>query len=200
MKIAVIGGAGLIGGAVVRALSGRHDVVTAGRRSGDARADIMSTASLRTFYDTIGAVDAVVCAAGEAVFKPISDLSDDDFELSLSYKLMGQVNLVRIGFPYVNDGGSFTLTSGSTAHEPLPGAAAYSLVNSAVDGFGRAAGLELSPTVRVNVVSPPFVQEWLEAVGMQGVPGMPVDDVARAYVASVEGAQTGEVIDARAVA
>lgn len=77
--------------------------------------------------------------------------------LSLNNKLMGQANLVRLGLPFISDGGSFTLTSGLLSREPIPGSAAISLVNAGLEGLVRAAALELSRGVRINVVSPPWV-------------------------------------------
>ena len=114
---------------------------------------------------------------------------------------MGQVNVVRAGAQYVLPGGSITLTSGILAQEPIPGSAAISLVNAGLEGFGRAAALELQDAkVRVNVVSPPWVKETLVALKMNPSSGMPADEVAKAYAQSVEGSATGEIIDARRTA
>jgi NAD(P)-dependent dehydrogenase (short-subunit alcohol dehydrogenase family) len=200
VKVVVIGGTGTIGREVVKALSGRHEVVTAGRRSGDLRVDINSTDSIRALYRAVGRFDALVSTPGGGAWKPLARLTDADFQMSISNKLMGQVNLVRLGLEQVNDGGSFTLSSGVLAQEPTPGSVAVSLVNAGIEGFGRAAALELPRGVRLNVVSPPWVEETLQALGMQGVPGMPAERVAAAYVESVEGKRNGEVIDARAFA
>ena len=132
-----------------------------------------------------------------AKFGPLTELTDADFQLSLFNKLMGQVNLVRIGFSHITDRGSFTLTSGVLSQEPMPGSAAISLVNSGIEGFVRAAALEMPKGVRINVVSPPWVKETLEAMGRDSSSGMPTATVAKAYVESVEGAKNGVVIDAR---
>ena len=110
---------------------------------------------------------------------------------------MGQVNLVRYGREYVREGGSFTLTSGVLAQEPMPGSCAISMVNAGLEGFTRAAGLELGPAIRVNVVSPPWVSETLAAMGRDPSQGMPADQVAAAYLEALEGRRTGEVLDAR---
>jgi NAD(P)-dependent dehydrogenase (short-subunit alcohol dehydrogenase family) len=135
-----------------------------------------------------------------AVFKPLAALSDADFEKCLQDKLMGQVNVVRVGSQYVRPGGSITITSGVLAQEPMPGAAAISLVNAGLEGFGRAAALELaSDKIRVNVVSPPWVSETLVALKMDPANGLPASEVAKAYVHSVEGNMTGRTIDARKV-
>jgi len=144
MKIVVIGATGTIGSAVVKLLKQRHQVVAVSRSSGDYRADIISKDSLETAFGAIGKVDAIVSATGGAVFKPLAVLTDADFEKSLHDKLMGQVNIVRVGSQHVLSGGSITLTSGVLAQRPMPGSAAISLVNAGLEGFARAAFSDLA--------------------------------------------------------
>jgi NAD(P)-dependent dehydrogenase (short-subunit alcohol dehydrogenase family) len=109
---------------------------------------------------------------------------------------MGQVNLVRYGMEALRAKGSFTLTSGILAQRLMPGSAAVSLVNAGLEGFARAAALEIGNGRRVNVVSPGWVSETLEKMGMDAKGGTPARVVARAYVSSVEGAMNGAVIPA----
>lgn len=195
MRIIVIGGSGTIGREVVKALAVNHEVVTAGRTGGDLRVDMADEESVAAMFRDAGAFDAVVSAAGSARFGPLDDLEYDDFSFSFRNKLMGQVNLVRIGRNHINDNGSFTLTSGVLASQPMPGSSAVSMVNAGLEGFVRAAQLELERGVRVNVVSPVWVQETLLAMGRATAEGMPAALVARAYVASVTGAMKGAVLD-----
>jgi NAD(P)-dependent dehydrogenase (short-subunit alcohol dehydrogenase family) len=195
MRILVIGATGTIGRAIVDALAARHEVIPASQRSTPLTVDLAQPDSIRALYRAVGPVDAVVCAAGQARFAPLLELSDDDFQFSLANKLMGQVNLVRFGFEAVRDGGSFTLTGGVLARAPMPGSAAISLVNAGLEGFARAAALEAPRGVRVNVVSPPWVTETLQALGMDPSLGQPAATVAQRYVQSVEGGQTGVVLE-----
>jgi NAD(P)-dependent dehydrogenase (short-subunit alcohol dehydrogenase family) len=194
MRVLVVGATGTIGRAVVDALRADHEVIGVSRNEGPARVDITRPDSIRDMYEKIGEVDAVVSCAGGAAWKPLAELTDADFDLSLKYKLMGQVNLVRRGVRYVRGGGSFTLTSGILAQHPMPNSAATSLVNAAIEGFGRAAALELPRGIRINVVSPDWVSETLAAMGQDPAQGVPAAEVARAYVASVTGRDTGTVI------
>lgn len=199
MKIIVIGASGTIGKPVADALaSAGHEVVRVSRSSGDVRADLASPESVKSLFETVGEFDALVSCAGSARFGAFGDLTDEDYAFSLANKLMGQVNLVRVGAKYVRDGGSFTLTSGILANEPMPGSGAISLVNAGLEGFARAAALELKERgVRVNVVSPPWVSETLAAMGRDPSGGTPADVVAKAYVNSVEnGDLTGQVLPA----
>ena len=194
MRILLVGATGTIGRAVLSALRGRHEVVEASHRKAQYQVDIVDSESIRALYERVGHVDAVIAAAGGAAWKPLGDLTDADLQFSLRYKLMGQVNLVRIGTHWVRDGGSFTLTSGVLAHQPVPGSTAVSIVNAAVEAFGRAAALELPRRLRINVVSPPWVAETLRAAGRDSSTGLLAAELAQSYVASVEGSQTGDII------
>jgi NAD(P)-dependent dehydrogenase (short-subunit alcohol dehydrogenase family) len=195
MRILVVGATGTIGRAVVAALEKHHDVVPVSFQKTAVTVDLANPASIAAMYRQVGAVDAVVSAAGQARFGPLHVLTDADFAFSMANKLMGQVNLVRLGLPSVRDKGSFTLTSGVLAHTPMAGSAAISLVNAGLEGFARAAALEAPRGIRVNVVSPPWVTETLQALGMDLAHGLPAATVARAYVQSVAGSQTGAVIE-----
>lgn len=195
MKIIVIGGTGTIGTAVVAALRAKqHEIIVASRKSGDVNVDITDKKSIERMLESVGSFDALVSTAGGAAWKPLADLTDEDFEQSLHYKLMGQINLYRAGVERAADRGSFTLTSGILAQSPMRDSAAVSLVNAGLEGFVRAAALNAPRAIRINVISPPWVSETLVAMGQSPDGGLPADVVAKAYVASVEGAQTGEVI------
>jgi NAD(P)-dependent dehydrogenase (short-subunit alcohol dehydrogenase family) len=112
-------------------------------------------------FQSVVKLDAVVSAAGQAKFASLDELTDADYQFSFSNKLMGQVNLMRIGRQFIAGGGSFTFASGVLSHEPMKGSVSISMVNAGLEGFVRAAALELPRGVRVNVVSPPWVTETL---------------------------------------
>jgi len=200
MRVIVIGATGTIGSAVVAALSARHEVVAVGNKQGAIRVDLASTESIAQLFQTIGKFDALVCAAGRAAFGSLDDLKDADFQIGLSNKLMGQVNLVRIGRQHIRDNGSFTLTSGVLSREPMKGSASISMVNAGLEGFARAVALELPRGIRINVVSPPWVTETLLARKMDPSLGLPAATVALAYLSSVEGTATGQTLDPRTFA
>ena len=200
MRVIVIGGTGTIGSAVVKRLSERHEVVVVGHKKGAFQMDLASPDSITSLFKAVGTCDAVVSAAGIAKFASLDDLTYDDYIIGLKNKLMGQANLVRIGKPFVTNHGSFTLTSGVLSQNPMKGSCAISMVNAGLEGFVRAAAIDLPRGLRVNVVSPPWVTETLIARGMDPSIGIPADQVAQAYLASVEGTMTGQTLDPRQIA
>ena len=193
MRILVVGATGTIGKAVVQDLASRHEVIAASHTRAEEHVDLSDIASIHALLGRVGKLDAIISAAGSAKFAPLASLTDADFQYCLDNKLMGQVNLARLGMDVLNQGGSITLTSGVLAQQPMPGGAAISLVNAGLEGFTRGAGLEAPRGIRVNCVSPPWVSETLTSMGMNPSGGLPAAEVAKAYVESVEGSASGRI-------
>jgi len=192
MKVVVIGASGTIGQAVVTALGERHEVIRASR-SGEVKVDLSDPKSIRTMYDIVTNIDAIVCAAGTAAFGPLDQLADDDFAFGLENKLMGQLNLVRYGRICLGDNASFTLTSGILAHQPGPATALISVINAGIEVFIKAAAIDMPRGQRVNAVCPPLVKETAEKLGW-GPGGIPAAEVAEFYVQALEGDMNGRSI------
>lgn len=200
MKIMIVGATGTIGKAVAALLERDHDIVRVGYRDGDYQVDLGSKQSIEGLFDAVGPVDAVISTAGLAGFAPFAELDDDAFDLALGNKLMGQVNLVRVGADRLAEGGSITLTSGILARQPMPGSAAVSMANGALDAFVGAAAMEVGRGIRVNAVAPAFVKETMVMMGMDPAPGVSAADTAMAYKLAVDGDANGEVLDVTPVA
>ena len=67
---------------------------------------------------------------------------------------------------HLNSGGSITLTSGIVSAQPIRDGVNATSVNAALEGFVRAAALELLPRgLRINVVSPNVLIESMAAYG-----------------------------------
>jgi NAD(P)-dependent dehydrogenase (short-subunit alcohol dehydrogenase family) len=194
MKILIIGATGTIGKHVTAALQTDHEVIKAGSKSADVQVDISSTESIENFYKQVGKFDALICAAGDAKFSPLAYMKDADFRVGVDSKLMGQVNLVLIGQHYINPKGSFTLTSGALAEDPIAMGASVSTMNAAINGFVKGAAIELENGVRINAVSPDVVEE--STAYFSYFPGhVPVtmSRVTQAYIKSALGGQTGQI-------
>jgi NAD(P)-dependent dehydrogenase (short-subunit alcohol dehydrogenase family) len=196
MKIVLIGANGKIGELVQTAMAGAgHEIVKVGRKSGDLQVDIESRESIRQLYQVVGSFDAVAVAAGEVVFAPLSQLTAENWRFSLGSKLMGQISLVQEAIPFINERGSFTLVSGVLNEEPIFAGVAGATVSGALEGFVRAAAVELPKGLRINVVNPTILKESEAHMGSFFPGVIPVEGwrVAQAYKRAILGVQTGRV-------
>jgi len=196
MKILIIGGTGTIGKEVVQLLDQEHEVITVGNTTGEHTVDISNKDSIQDLFKNVGQVDAIFNISGQGEFGKFDDKNNTGYELSWNNKVMGQVNLVRIGLDYLKTGGSITLTSGSSAKNPNPGTASISMACAAIDAFVATAALEISDDRKINVVSPGFVKETMELLGMDSSTGIPAKEVATYYQKSLLGNTNGQVFDA----
>ena len=196
MRILAVGGEGAVGKAAISDLQKRHEIITAGRTSGQVLVDVMDEASVRAMYEKVGAIDAVIVTTGHTHFGPVADMTPALFRKGVDDKLMGQINIALIGLQFVKDGGSITLTSGVTNRDFIRKGANASSVNGAIDDFARGASLEMPRSLRINVVSPGLLD--VSAKKYDGFfPGHnPVSSerVGLAFTKSVESALNGKVI------
>jgi NAD(P)-dependent dehydrogenase (short-subunit alcohol dehydrogenase family) len=89
---------------------------------------------------------------------PFEQTSDEQWANSIKSKGMGQINLVRAALPHIADKGSFTLISGVLTDEFMHGGTIGTTINHLVEGFVKAASVELPRGVRINCVSPDRVR------------------------------------------
>lgn len=196
MKIIIVGAAGHVGRTAVTALAGRHEVIRIGRTSGDVQMDIEDIDSIRAMYNQVGKVVAVVSAVGQVHFGPVDEMSSDQFMTGMSHKVLPQVNLVLAGFDYVNDGGSFTMTSGVTNRDPIRGGSCAAAANGALDGFVTGAAVDMPRGIRINAVSPEVLESCREAYDgfFPGHVHVSNEAVGLAYSKAVEGCLSGQII------
>jgi NAD(P)-dependent dehydrogenase (short-subunit alcohol dehydrogenase family) len=196
MKIIVVGATGAVGQTAANALSGRHEVIRVGRSSGDVQMDIEDIDSIRSMYQQVGKVDAVVSAVGHVHFGPVDEMTSQHFMESIGGKALPQVNLVLEGFDYINDGGSFTLTSGVTNRDPIRGGAAAGAANGALDGFVIGAAVDMPRGIRINAVSPEVLESCREAYDgfFPGHVHVSDEAVGLAFCKAVEGCLSGQIL------
>ncbi len=197
MKILLVGASGTLGKRLFEAFSSRHEVIRASATRSDVQVDFTNPASVKAFYAQVGAFDALIAVAGSGYIGPFSQTTEEHFYKGIRSKMMGQINLVLYGQHHINPGGSFTLTSGILADDPIRGGAVLTAINCAVNGFVLAASGELvTKGVRINAVSPGMVEDSVEELGafFPGHTPAAMHRVIDAYVKSVEGIRTGEII------
>ena len=199
LRILLIGASGVLGRAVAAELGARHDILTAGSKSGDIRIDIADPQSIEAGLAAAGPLDAVACAAGAVNFAPLSaiqaaPIDRSSYGLGLINKLMGQVNLALAARDRLRDGGSITLIAGVLSEAPIAAGSSASMVNAAVEAFVMAAAVELPRGLRINAVSPTVFEELMDSYGpfFRGFDPVPVARAARAFSRSIEGLETGK--------
>jgi NAD(P)-dependent dehydrogenase (short-subunit alcohol dehydrogenase family) len=196
MKILIIGGHGTIGKRVSGFYKNTHEVLIAGRSAGDIKVDITEKNAIRQMFEETGKFDAIICAAGEAKWAPFNELTEQDFMIGINSKLMGQVNLVRIGLNFLNPGGSITLTTGILADHPVPMTSSAAMVNGAIHSFVKALPQDIEPQFRINVVSSGLVEDAAEKYEayFKGQPIISMSRVVQAYRDCIEGDFTGQIV------
>jgi NAD(P)-dependent dehydrogenase (short-subunit alcohol dehydrogenase family) len=194
MKALVVGSNGTIGKAVTQLLKEKGMEVIEASRSGNPALDITDNSGMDAFFAKLGPVDVIVSAAGDAAFVSLDKVTDNDIQLSVNSKLLGQVNLVRKGLSNLRPGGVFVITGGILAYSPIPQTSLISMVNAGLEGFARAAALELTGGRRVVIVHPAWVAETASKIGMDPAPWPDAEKTATAYLEAIEGTNNGEPV------
>ena len=194
MRVVVVGATGLIGKAVANLLSDTGRLVVRASRHTQPGVNIGDLASIEAFYATLGEVDAIICAAGNAGYGALAEVSDEQFQSGVAGKLMGQANLVRKGLANLRPGGVFVLTGGMLAYTPWPNTSPSSLANAGLEGFVRGAALDLQDGRRIVIVHPTVVRETAIKMGMDGAPWPDAATVAETYLMALESTMTGQPV------
>jgi NAD(P)-dependent dehydrogenase (short-subunit alcohol dehydrogenase family) len=199
LRILLVGASGVLGRAVAAELAPRHDIITAGSKTGEVKIDITDPASIEAGLKAAGRLDAVACAAGAVNWPPLSaikpaPLAQSPYGLGLENKVMGQVNLALAARDHLNDRGSITLIAGFLSQNAIAAGTSASMVNAALEAFAMAAALEMPRGIRINAVSPGVFEESMGEYGpfFRGFDPVPVARAARAFSRSIEGLETGK--------
>ena len=132
--------------------AGRVEAVAADvRDSGQMEAAMARTAS------ALGGIDIVINNAGVGIFKPVAEMSVDEWRLMFDTNITGIFNTSRAALPYLRArGGGWVINVSSLAGtNPFPGGAAYCATKAAVNAFSEAFMQEVRHDgIRVAYVSP----------------------------------------------
>lgn len=176
----VIGGAGGLGSAICRALSGGGEqVVLADLNLERARevakalqadglnvvaeqcdaASTDSVSGLAARVEAQGPVDAMVAMAGVVRNDLLVRVKDADFNLTLATHLNGTLNALRAFLPTMRKrGNGRVVTMSSIAARGSLGGASYSAAKAGIEGLTRTAAIEMATSgVTVNCVAPGLV-------------------------------------------
>lgn len=172
-RIAVLGGAGGIGRAVVADLTtAGYDVVALDlavsltRHASPVPAieiDILSETSVETamaaLADRWSAIDGFVNLAGyTSAVQPLSETSSDYFDDIVAGNLRGAFLATKAVLPMMADNGSIVLVASGLAQFVRPGHGAYAASKAGLIALAKTFAVECAPRVRVNAVAPGLVQ------------------------------------------
>ena len=190
----LIGASGTIGNAVGQLFRQQGHTLMTASRSTQPGVDFTDLTSIDAFYGQIGELDAILIVGGDAAFGPLDQLTNSQIELSLSSKLMGQINMARKGIAKLRPNGVLVLTGGMLAYSPWPATSMVAMVNAGLEGFVRAAAMEMTQGRRLVIVHPPLVAETAGSFGLDKTQYPTAATVARAYLEAVESGQNGTAI------
>lgn len=182
----VTGGTSGIGLAIVRALAQRgFGVVATGR--GEAPAALQeelagvarfvqidhadpaaAQATLAALDDRFGPLTALVNNVGRRHGAFIGELEHASLAATLALNVISPILLTQELVPrFAEAGGAVVNVSSRLASVGMPGVSGYSASKGAINGFTRAAAVELAPqNIRVNAIAPgmtltPLIADWL---------------------------------------
>jgi len=186
----VTGGARGIGAAIAARLSADGwRVVVADRdpAPGPARAvaaDVADEAAvsalLQGIEETEGRLDALVCNAGFMIRKPIAELSLAEWSSVLATNLTSTFLLVRAAERLLRAAGGAVVTIASTrAHMSEPHTESYAASKGGLLALTHALSLSLGPAIRVNCISPGWIDTRGEPLTPQDHAQHPAGRVGR---------------------
>ncbi|GAB3546139.1 short chain dehydrogenase [Spirosoma fluminis] len=194
MNVLLIGASGTIGSAVDQLFREQGHTLRTASRSTQPAVDFTDQASIKAFYEQIDELDAILIIGGDATFGPLNQLTDSQIELTLSSKLMGQINMARSGIAKLRPNGVFVMTGGMLAYSPWPATSMVAMVNAGLEGFVRGAALDMTERRRLVIVHPPLVAETARSFGMDETLFPTAATVAQTYLEAVEKGQNGTAL------
>lgn len=172
----------------------------AGRKAVLVRGDIQSAAHCRNMVDTaareLGGIDILVNnAAHQATFDDITEIPDEEWELTFRVNIHAMFYLTKAAVPHMTNGGSIINTASINSDSPNPSLLAYATTKGAIQNFTAGLAQMLAEKkIRANTVAPgpiwtPLIpstmpEESVKNFGKQvpmGRPGQPAE-LQTAYV------------------
>jgi NAD(P)-dependent dehydrogenase (short-subunit alcohol dehydrogenase family) len=112
-------------------------------------------ATVRATLDRFGSVDVIVNNAGLMIFRPLPEVTADDWRRILGVDLIGAFFFIRQAFLHMPNGGAIVNVSSVHAVETTPLVAPYATAKAALLSLTRSAAIEGAPKkIRVNAVLP----------------------------------------------
>lgn len=185
VKAVVTGGASGIGEATCRRFVAEGAAVVVLDRNEDASAQLASDLGVHAVVADVASGDAVDAAmaqadellggitvlvnnAGVGNVKPLHEYTDADWDLLVGVNARGVFNGMRAAAPRIvaNGGGAIVNLASVSGMRPTRGESPYAAAKAATIALSQSGALEYGPSVRVNTVSPGFIETPLTSFAM----------------------------------
>lgn len=107
--------------------------------------------------ETFGGLDVFVSNAATGVIKPVLELDERAWSWTLDANARALLLGARLAEPLMTGGGSIVALSSLGSTRVLPGYAVVGASKAAIECLVRYLAVELSPSIRVNAISPGVV-------------------------------------------
>jgi 3-oxoacyl-[acyl-carrier protein] reductase len=143
-------------------------IVAAGGRALALRADLASVPDVRSLFaaalDRFGRLDILVNNAGVAIYRPVAEATEEEFEASFAVNARGTFFALQEAARRIADGGRIVNISTGATVSGVPQGALYCGSKAAVEQFTKSLARELGPRgITVNTVSPGFTETGMLA-------------------------------------
>jgi NAD(P)-dependent dehydrogenase (short-subunit alcohol dehydrogenase family) len=147
------------------------------------------TAAIEAAADALGGLSVLFNNAGIGAARPLHEYSDRAWAKIVGVNLAGTFHGIRAAVPLLRDGGCIVNHASVSGMRPTRFEGPYSAAKAGVISLTMDAALEYAPDVRVNCVSPGFIDTALTA----GVLGDP--DLRTAVEAGTPLGRVGRAVD-----
>ena len=136
-----------------------QEIEQAGGKAIALQADVSKVADLERLFDQtidkLGKVDILVNCAGVVVYKPIVEVTEEDFDKIMAVNVKGTYFACQQAAKRMADGGRIINISSTTTALMLPTYSAYVATKGAVEQISRVLCKEVGDRqITVNIVSP----------------------------------------------
>jgi 3-oxoacyl-[acyl-carrier protein] reductase len=148
-------------------------------------ADVSNRNDVERFFGTVkerfGGLDILVNNAGVGVFKPITELTPEEWHQQIDLNVNGVYYCCHAALPLLqHQGGGYIIQISSLAGKnPLPGGTGYNASKFAINGFSEAMMLDLRyHDIRVSYIMPGSVDTDFSSHGVRAPWKIQPEDIA----------------------